>query len=99
MLHNPNNPNTQSPSRQPSQADAPTPQRSRRLPRYRDEIESDVFIRSGAEDLVPVLIESDGRWLSLRHHLCCRRKCRFSLEASASFQFGFKNTWQLQVIN
>ena len=33
------------------------------LPRYQDADESDVFILSGAEDLVPVLVESaDGEW-------------------------------------
>ena len=33
------------------------------LPTYRDEDESDVFILSGAEDLVPVLVEKDaGNW-------------------------------------
>jgi len=33
------------------------------LPRYDDEQESDVFILSGAEDLVPVLIEQNGKWV------------------------------------
>ena len=32
------------------------------LPRYLDAEESDVFILSGAEDLVPVLVEADGQW-------------------------------------
>ncbi len=32
------------------------------LPRYRDEGESDVFILSGAEDLVPLLEKSSGGW-------------------------------------
>lgn len=33
------------------------------LPRYRDTEESDVFILSGAEDLVPVLVEvAEGKW-------------------------------------
>jgi RHS repeat-associated protein len=32
------------------------------LPRYRDNEDSDIFILSGAEDLVPVLFESGGRW-------------------------------------
>jgi hypothetical protein len=32
------------------------------LPRYRDSDESDVFILSGAEDLVPELIEQGGYW-------------------------------------
>jgi hypothetical protein len=32
------------------------------LPRYQDADESDVFILSGAEDLVPVLVESGGQW-------------------------------------
>jgi hypothetical protein len=32
------------------------------LPRYRDAEESDIFILSGAEDLVPVLVESGGQW-------------------------------------
>src|ERR671916_87974 len=30
------------------------------LPKYRDALESDVFILSGAEDLVPALVEADG---------------------------------------
>src|SRR5690606_27315851 len=32
------------------------------LPRYQDAEESDVFILSGAEDLVPVLVEKEGQW-------------------------------------
>ncbi len=32
------------------------------LPRYRDAEESDVYILSGAEDLVPVLVEANGTW-------------------------------------
>src|SRR3989475_7051603 len=32
------------------------------LPQYRDSEESDVFILSGAEDLVPVLVEANGTW-------------------------------------
>src|SRR5512134_1090002 len=32
------------------------------LPRYNDATESDVFILSGAEDLVPVLVDSGGQW-------------------------------------
>ena len=32
------------------------------LPRYRDADEADGFILSGAEDLVPVLVESNGQW-------------------------------------
>jgi virulence plasmid B protein/glycosyltransferase TcdB-like subunit of Tc toxin len=32
------------------------------LPKYQDADESDVFILSGAEDLVPVLIEKGGKW-------------------------------------
>jgi len=32
------------------------------LPKYRDAEESDVFILSGAEDLVPVLVEARGQW-------------------------------------
>ena len=32
------------------------------LPIYRDSEESDVFVLSGAEDLVPALVESDGQW-------------------------------------
>ena len=32
------------------------------LPRYQDAEESDGFILSGAEDLVPVLVESNGQW-------------------------------------
>src|SRR5260370_6673874 len=34
------------------------------LPQYFDAEESDVFILSGAEDLVPVLIDSNGQWQS-----------------------------------
>ncbi|MBI4704887.1 MAG: toxin, partial [Deltaproteobacteria bacterium] len=33
------------------------------LPRYRDDQESDTFILSGAEDLVPVLVEQGGKWV------------------------------------
>src|SRR5262249_31312291 len=40
-----------------------TRQTDRWIPRYRDEEESDVFILSGAEDLVPVLEFVDGQWL------------------------------------
>src|SRR5438132_6501829 len=32
------------------------------LPQYQDPEESDVFILSGAEDLVPVLLDSGGQW-------------------------------------
>jgi RHS repeat-associated protein len=32
------------------------------LPQYRDGEESDVFILSGSEDLVPVLVEANGKW-------------------------------------
>lgn len=32
------------------------------LPRYDDVEESDVFILSGSEDLVPLLVEEDGQW-------------------------------------
>jgi hypothetical protein len=32
------------------------------LPKYQDADESDVFILSGAEDLVPVLVQDDGQW-------------------------------------
>src|SRR5678810_109835 len=32
------------------------------LPKYRDADESDVFILSGAEDLVPVLVQARGQW-------------------------------------
>lgn len=32
------------------------------LPKYFDTEESDIFILSGAEDLVPVLVKHDGRW-------------------------------------
>src|SRR5258706_11798581 len=32
------------------------------LPQYLDAEESDVFILSGAEDLVPILIEKNGKW-------------------------------------
>lgn len=34
------------------------------LPRYQDEDDSDVFILSGSEDLVPVQIKQDGKWQS-----------------------------------
>jgi len=34
----------------------------RGLPRYQDEEESDVFILSGSEDLVPALVEQGGAW-------------------------------------
>ncbi|MEV5010074.1 SpvB/TcaC N-terminal domain-containing protein [Streptomyces sp. NPDC055692] len=33
------------------------------LPQYDDDTESDVFILSGAEDLTPVLVEQNGRWV------------------------------------
>jgi RHS repeat-associated protein len=33
------------------------------LPQYRDTEESDIFILSGAEDLVPVLVENGGKWV------------------------------------
>ncbi len=33
------------------------------LPRYRDEVDSDEFILSGAEDLVRVLVEANGDWV------------------------------------
>jgi RHS repeat-associated protein len=33
------------------------------LPQYDDAAESDVFILSGAEDLVPVLVAQDGQWV------------------------------------
>lgn len=33
------------------------------LPKYQDEIESDVFILSGAEDLVPVLVKDGDNWI------------------------------------
>ena len=33
------------------------------LPRYDDANESDDFILSGAEDLVPVLVQVDGNWV------------------------------------
>ncbi len=33
------------------------------LPKYRDAAESDVFILSGAEDLVPLLVEKAGKWI------------------------------------
>ncbi|CAM4076812.1 SpvB/TcaC N-terminal domain-containing protein [Zobellia nedashkovskayae] len=32
------------------------------LPKYKDEIESDTFVISGAEDLIPVLEEAGGNW-------------------------------------
>ena len=32
------------------------------LPKYQDANESDIFILSGAEDLVPLLIEKGGKW-------------------------------------
>ena len=36
---------------------------SKGLPRYDDAIDSDVFILAGAEDLVPLLVESGGGWV------------------------------------
>src|SRR5659263_185332 len=33
------------------------------LPKYQDAFESDVFILSGAEDLVPLLVEDGGQWV------------------------------------
>jgi len=33
------------------------------LPQYHDALESDVFLLSGAEDLVPTLVEKDGKWV------------------------------------
>ena len=33
------------------------------LPRYMDEEDSDIFILSGAEDLMPVLVQSGDRWI------------------------------------
>src|SRR5882672_4150461 len=33
------------------------------LPQYRDAEESDVYVLSGAEDLVPVLVEDGGNWV------------------------------------
>src|SRR2546430_4385493 len=32
------------------------------LPKYQDTEESDVFVLSGTEDLVPVLVEANGQW-------------------------------------
>src|SRR2546422_5324039 len=32
------------------------------LPQYADTEESDIFILSGAEDLVPLLVENNGQW-------------------------------------
>src|SRR5579885_245480 len=34
----------------------------RGLPQYRDGEESDVFLLSGAEDLVPILVQAGGQW-------------------------------------
>src|SRR6266849_1395999 len=39
------------------------------LPQYDDAEESDVFILSGSEDLVPLLVEKHGKWLRKRSHL------------------------------
>lgn len=33
------------------------------LPKYQDAAESDVFVLSGAEDLVPMLVEENGKWM------------------------------------
>ena len=33
------------------------------LPQYKDEEESDIFILSGAEDLMPRLVQSEGQWI------------------------------------
>lgn len=38
------------------------------LPRYDDIEESDVFILSGSEDLVPLLVEEDGQWRRKREY-------------------------------
>jgi len=38
------------------------------LPKYRDVDESDVFVLSGAEDLVPVLVEVGGQRRRVRAH-------------------------------
>jgi hypothetical protein len=43
-------------------AHAITCQTDKGIPRYRSDEESDVFILSGAEDLVPVLERSGGKW-------------------------------------
>jgi hypothetical protein len=32
------------------------------LPKYQDAVDSDVFILSGAEDLVPILVQDGGKW-------------------------------------
>jgi RHS repeat-associated protein len=32
------------------------------LPQYQDDVESDIFILSGAEDLMPALVETSGQW-------------------------------------
>ncbi len=39
---------------------------ARGLPKYQDTMESDVFILSGSEDLVPLLIEVNGEWVRER---------------------------------
>lgn len=41
----------------------------KRLPRYRDGLENDVFILSGAEDLVPYLENVGGEWKEKEHNL------------------------------
>ncbi len=33
------------------------------LPKYQDAIDSDIFVLSGAEDLVPLLVEDGGQWV------------------------------------
>jgi RHS repeat-associated protein len=40
-----------------------TRQTDKGLPQYKDEEESDIFILSGAEDLMPELVQSEGQWI------------------------------------
>jgi RHS repeat-associated protein len=46
------------------------------LPQYQDAAESDVFILSGAEDLVPLLVENNGQWTHevVRSHILYGQK-------------------------
>ena len=61
------------------------------IPRYQDSIDSDVFILSGAEDLVPLLVEDGGQWVppepssgQLRNNTYNIRRYRPRIEGSFS---------------
>ena len=53
------------------------------LPRYEDAEESDVFILSGAEDLVPVLSRTDGQWEHERSRRAPSTARRYRVSATA----------------